>query len=206
MKSNTQNKTSIKKTVILLFMVFVTITSSASIYIDIPINQQISNSELILRGIVTNKSSKYENMIREYSIMTNGVVNKSRVSATTPYTTFTVKLEEVLLGTYKNKEIEVKMEGGCGEDGKCLNVSSNYNYEIGDEIVIFLNYDKNNSFYISSDAGLTAFKVSPSNELYRTGEYATFEKNSLVLKKETNKRILSLMNLKISIDETVNAK
>jgi hypothetical protein len=154
------------KTFPICLILFVSLQSSSAIFDDVPLNKLISLSEILVKGKVIKKSSKSELMIRRIN-QTSDKLDIKTIETNTPYTTYVISIDEVLNGHYIKDTIEVKMEGGCGDDGLCLTDSANYDYDVEDKVVIFLSYDVDNKHYYSTEAGLTAFKVNNEKMLYR---------------------------------------
>ncbi|MCB1583922.1 MAG: hypothetical protein KDI92_12730 [Xanthomonadales bacterium] len=113
----------------------------ASVFIDVPIDELIRSSDLIIKGKVKSKYSQTESMIVEVGVKTGDKITTHKVDTRIPVTTYIIDSDEIIHGQHIKKEVVVKMQGGCGEDGLCLDDSSNYHYQVSDDVVIFLKYD-----------------------------------------------------------------
>jgi len=180
---------------------YCSVNIKASVYLNVPIENLIKASDLIIKGKVDKKHSQSENVLVAVQVKKGNEITTHKVDARIPMTTYTIIVDEIIKGKYLEKKLDVKMQGGCGDDGLCLDDSSNYNYQVENEVVMFLSFDQDNKNYVSSEGGLTAFKLSKSNEIYREGEFAYLRENSVLLTKQTNAVILTLEELKLKVVE-----
>ncbi|VAW48013.1 hypothetical protein MNBD_GAMMA03-625 [hydrothermal vent metagenome] len=178
-----------------------TINAIASAYKEVPIDRLIDSSDLIIKGKVEGKSSQSEDVVIEVQVKKGDEITTHKVDSRIPMTTYTIVVSEVINGKHSAEKIIIKMEGGCGDDGMCLNDSTSYNYVVEDDVVMFLRFNHDNKNYYSTDGSLTAFKISKSNDIYREGEFAYIESNSPIIRKETDGVVLSLDELKIKVKE-----
>ncbi|TDR23478.1 hypothetical protein [Marinicella litoralis] len=177
---------------------------AASTYMDTSIESLIDSADLIISGKVENKSSQSEDVIVELQTKENNKISTRKVNTRTPMTSFVIKIDEVIKGQHSEEFVTVKMEGGCGDDGMCLEDSTNYNYQVNDNIVIFLKFDQDNNYYYSSDGNLTAFKQNENKNIYREDNFKFIEKNTNIVRNETNKLILSIDELKSKVKEILD--
>jgi len=197
-----------KKRILLLLLISAIILCPvyASVYIEQPIEKHIEKAQLIVKGIVSKTSSKKEEYLLKQFTMSNGVISEDRISVNGIYTTFTVEIDEVLYGSHDKKTIEIKMLGGCDDEGVCLRLSSNYDYEINNNVLLFLNYDDVNNFFQSSENGITAFFVHKNGQLDRAADLVAYKRNNSIIKEVQNEKSLSLVQLKEKIKEFRNEK
>ncbi len=175
--------------------------SISAVFVDVAIEDLIKSSELIVKGKVEKKASRSEDVVMEVNTKKNGKISVHKTPARIPMTTYVIVVDEVLSGDYREEKVVVKMQGGCGDEGLCLEDSSNYNYQVKDDVIIFLNYDPDNKSYYSSDGGLTAFKLSKSNNIYREGDFTFIKQASPILLQETDATVMSLEDLRKSVQE-----
>lgn len=159
------------KVFILFLILFFFKNSSAVVYIEQTTEKLIKDSELIVRGFLEHKSTNEElhtNNIRIYR--NNGSFERKKIVAENAImTTYTIKVSKILYGDYENKEIQIKMEGGCYEK-YCLEIGTNYDLNIGTEYIIFLKFDDENNSYISSAHAYSAFELLDDQVLKRMTE------------------------------------
>lgn len=191
------------------YLIFIIILFNAklaigSIIIDQPIEKYINESQLIIKGKVINKEARNEeHLLNQYSV-SQGVASVDRKNVKGIYTTFTVQIDEMLRGKHDDQSIEVKMLGGCDEKGKCFRLSSNYDYQINDEVLIFLNYDEVNDYFQSTSNGITAYVIWKNGKLVKAGDYIPVDSiHSAFFEKEQN-RLISVDELKKVIAEMTN--
>jgi len=113
----------------------------------ISIADQVNDAELIFKGVLVDKYSKIET-----------IYDKPKT-----YTTFIFEVKDVLKGRHNNKLIEVKMYEG----------PNSYNYELDDQVVMFLKINRNN-YYLSSYSYGSAFTIQGKVEVLTTENTITY--------------------------------
>ena len=191
---------------VLIINFFIFCPLYASVYIEQPIEKHIEKAQLVVKGIVSKKYSKKEEYLLKQFSMSNGVISEERVSVNGIYTTFTIEIDEVLYGSHDEKTIEIKMLGGCDDEGVCLRLSSNYDYEINNNVLLFLNYDDVNKIFQSTDNGITAFLVHKNGQLNRAADLVAYKRDNSIIKEVQNEKSLSLVQLRKKIKEFRNEK
>lgn len=184
----------------LLFNFIVCCPIYASVYIKQPIEKYIEKAQLIVKGTVIKKQAKKEeHLLKQYS-MKNGVLSENRTAVNAVFTTFTVKIDEVLYGSHDKENIEIKMLGGCNDKGSCFRLSSNYDFEINSNVLLFLNFDPLNNFFHSTSNGITAYLVHKNGQLVKAGEFLEFDNKNSVIQEIQNVNSLSVEQLKRKIE------
>lgn len=150
---------------IIINVLFVSQQIFAFTIIEVPLEEEIKESVLIIKGKLLNKYSEEEN-IKQYYYDRNGEIKESGVK-NTMYTTFVFTIDEVLYGTYESSTIEVKMQGGCDETGICVHDSTNYNYDKNEDAIIFLKKIFRNEQYMSTAGSFSAFTINEKNIINR---------------------------------------
>ncbi len=189
---------------VLTTLLFASVLAKSAIIINQPIEKYVKKSELIVRGVVISKKAKNEAFHLKQHSMSNGKISTSRQMVKAIYTTFTIQINELLRGEYDTPTIEVKMLGGCEENGSCFRMSSHYQYEVSDEVLMFLNYDEVNDFFHSTSNGITAYLVSENDELMRAGDFMTLDNNGSIIPRKDHKHSLSVDELKQVIEANKN--
>lgn len=184
---------------ILIINIFIFRPLYAAVYIDQPIEKYIGETQLIVKGTISKKdASKEEHSLKQFT-MSNGVISEERILVNEIFTTFTVEVDEVLYGKYDNKVIEIKMLGGCDEVGTCLRLSSNYDYEIDNNVLLFLNFDDVNKFFHSTANGITAFLVKKNGQIEKSADLMAYNNQESIINEVLNEKSLSLAQLKNKI-------
>jgi hypothetical protein len=137
----------------------------SSLMIEVPISEEINESTLIIKGKIVNKYTKMEN-IKQYYYKRNGEIAESRIKEFL-YTTFVFDIDEVLYGSYQNKTIEVKLQGGCHDNGICESSSWDYDFNKGEKGVIFLKNIYRSNHYMSTAGSYSAFFLTENEFLNR---------------------------------------
>jgi hypothetical protein len=150
---------------------------------------------LIIHFKLIDKSATKESMLKTFEIQKNGKVKEEDKITTGTYTTYTLDIKEVLLGSYNLKTMKVKMSGGC-YDGICATSSLGYDYLLNKDGVIFLKHDKTNGNYFSYAAKFSAFKLDENKTLYRGNDQQTEKDN---IKNSDKNYYLALDQLKEEI-------
>ena len=194
------NPKSYKIKIALIVLLF-TITVYATTWIEVPINDEIDEAVLIIKGTLDRKFTKIESIKMDYINKNNEIMYSVPESI---YTTYIFNVEEVLKGKYINPKIEVKMFGGCVEN-ICDNYSFTYNYQIGEQAVLFLHYFPNTKIFKVTQSAKTAFRFD-NNNLIRKSENNDNSKNSnyKIMNKDGKVEVkakLNLLNLKSLISE-----
>lgn len=158
-----KNKTIIQ---VLIFLL-ISFQVNSTIYISIPLEDEIDEADLIIRGELIKKYSQNE-AIKRYLTNAKGEVKFTVENSI--FTTFTFSVDEVLKGSYSKNEIEVKMLGGCNVENSCDDYSFNYDYKIQEQALLFLRYNKKNNTYQATQASHTAFSIDKDNNLIRKSE------------------------------------
>ena len=153
---------------VLIINFFIFCPLHAAVYIEQPTVKLIQNSDLIIEGRLMQKFTDEEHYIKNIAIYKkDGSVEKQQiVDENGIITTYVLKVSGILYGNYNNKEIEIKMEGGC-YGGYCLEIGTNYELEKDKEYVIFLKFDENNNSYIASAHAYSVFELLDNKVLKR---------------------------------------
>ncbi|MCB1583672.1 MAG: hypothetical protein KDI92_11450, partial [Xanthomonadales bacterium] len=176
----------------------------SSVILEQPLEKYIEKAQLIVKGVVIKKEAKEEKHLLKQYTMSNGVLSENRTEVDAIYTTFTIKIDEILYGSHDEKTIDVKMLGGCNDEGSCLNISSNYDFEVENNIVLFLNFDEVNGFFRSTSNGITAYLVHENSSLVRAGEFVVANRNNQILSEKLQENKLTMEKLKTKIQDVKN--
>lgn len=192
--------------IILLLNLFYSVTVNSSIIQKQPIEKYIKKSDLIVRGEVIQKYSNYETHWLEDVIMNNGVLSKELKEVNSIYTTYVIVVEEVLHGSYEKKTIEVKMLGGCDNKGVCLQLSSNYDFNLKKDVLLLLNYDETNDIYRSTSNGITAYLVHKDGLLESAGDFVVLDDDYKIINEKIKDNNLTIEKLKSKIQGVKSEK
>jgi len=191
----------------LLFLLFYSSFSYSALFINQSTEKLIQSSDLIIKGYVKEKHTQLE-LTKINSVQVIG--NKKRYYQTEReiiITTFVIVVQNVYWGKYKQSEIEVKMEGGCYQED-CVYYSYNYEYKLNDETLIFLKFDGDNKYYVSTSQAYSVFEIE-GNKLKRKSESYSENENNINYSKDNKNSItfnqgLTIDSLKKSIMEVKN--
>ena len=143
-------------------LILVTNTCFSS-FEDVPIEQDINESSLIIKGKLIDKY--YQRREGSYIASKDGSVYEGKRQKL--FTIFVFSVEEMLKGEYENDSIEVMMLGGC-ENGDCFYISSGYSYDLGEDAVLFLKERRKYPFtYIALGAASTVYSIDSRDRLLR---------------------------------------
>jgi hypothetical protein len=165
----------------------------SSFIVEVPLEEEVEEAILIIKGKVVKKYSKIEN-IKHYYYDRNRDIKESKVKDRI-YTTFVFNIDDVLYGAYENNSIEVKMQGGCYDTGICEGSSWDYDFDIEEQGVIFLKHIYKSKYFTSTAGSYSAFAIDENNNLYRKS-HNYHGKNKSEIKHD-----LSLKLLKTAINQ-----
>lgn len=142
-----------KIVIYITLLFFFTANTYSSTYVLRPISQVIDRTEIIFIG----------ELLETYQKRENGKDGSKGYI----YTTYIFSITEILKGQYLEDSISVRKLGGCdSEPGDCAEYSfAGYDYKVGEEGLMFINYHSFTNSYRSSRDGLTAYSIQGSLKL-----------------------------------------
>ena len=152
----------------ILFLFNASVAYSAT-FPDVGTAQLIQKSDLIIRGQVRDIYSKPEVTVTRYSQRVNNKKILHKTTGEKLMTTFIIEVNDVYWGEFDNELIEVKMDGGC-YNGKCVLISANYGYRVGESVVAFLKFDNDNNYYRYTMQAYSAFEEKNGKLLRKSDE------------------------------------
>ena len=142
---NLLQKTIVKVFILLLILIPLQSQSQSVTFSEKPVDDDIAKASLIIKGTLLEHSSKIEDIP---SYLRN---DQDKIVTTVPhsiYTTYTFSVDEVIKGKYGEKNITIKVLGGCDdESASCDDYKYNYAFETNQQNIVFLKYDEENQIF-----------------------------------------------------------
>ena len=141
------------KVVLCVLMILTNPTPVKASFAYVPFIDLVNEAEYIIQGKIINKAYKKETRERNLLIYNeDGTVDKIPQWKKGIYTDYQLKIKEAYKGNISQDVIIVEASGGCDVDvdgGMCVSSSVGYGFETGQQVLIFLEYDKKHHVYIN---------------------------------------------------------
>ncbi len=152
---------------------------------------------VIYGEVISKKTKPHTSKSTAYTVK-NKVKNYFDYEFDSVLTIFELRIIEVLKGRTEQNIIEVVVAGGCF-DGRCVEYSHSYDYEIKDNVLLFL-IKNEDGYYITSNGSYDAFIVKENNEISRKTESVIYPSEQSMLENIHLESEMSLEKLKRIID------